>query len=113
MGVKSVNEIKDWIQVLLNGSNDFILVDQSSVNDQECSDNTKTIIIQNENCIVRDIPIANTSLSAKAKNSLKRGKICTVSGLLGKTEADLLKIRQIGPKTIIEILDFTINRIIK
>lgn len=54
---------------------------------------------------VLDISIDQLGLSTRAENGLRREKIETVAQLCKKTEAEIRKIRNVGSKTIDEILN--------
>ncbi|HOY26783.1 MAG TPA: DNA-directed RNA polymerase subunit alpha C-terminal domain-containing protein, partial [Mesotoga sp.] len=43
-------------------------------------------------------------LSVRSLNCLKRDKINTIGDLIDKTEADLLKIRNFGEKSMLEVV---------
>lgn len=112
MGAKSVEEVQNCIQYLINGTSDFCLVDkefktelfQNGVQDkvaaesEENQDWTK-IILDSDNNIVRDIPIAQMAFPTRAMNSLVGAGVCYVSEIMGKTVADLLEYPNMGKKT--------------
>jgi len=56
-----------------------------------------------------ELKVTELSLSVRAKNSLMRVNIHTLSELLSLNESDLMRIRNIGVKTREEILEFIIN----
>ena len=51
------------------------------------------------------IPIEDLELSVRAFNCLKRANIHTIGDLTGKTEDELGKIRNLGKKSVEEILE--------
>ena len=54
-------------------------------------------------------PIEELNLSVRASNGLKRAQIMTVDGILGKSSADLYKMRNMGVKSVKEIKNAVLN----
>ena len=52
----------------------------------------------------RDIPIEEMNLSVRSFNCLKRAGINTSGDLFDKTEAELMKVRNLGKKSLREVL---------
>ena len=52
-----------------------------------------------------DLPIDNLKLPTRAKKGLDTLNIKTISQLLQKNESDLLKLRNIGRKTLNDIIE--------
>jgi DNA-directed RNA polymerase subunit alpha len=50
-----------------------------------------------------DMPIQELDLSVRANNCLESAKIASVRELVGKTEADLLKVRSFGKTSLREV----------
>ncbi len=50
-----------------------------------------------------DMPVTNLDLSARALNCLESANISDVRDLVGRTESDLLKVRNFGRTTLLEI----------
>ncbi|HQN28497.1 MAG TPA: DNA-directed RNA polymerase subunit alpha C-terminal domain-containing protein, partial [Mesotoga sp.] len=48
--------------------------------------------------------VEELDLSVRSLNCLKRDKINTIGDLIDKTEADLLKIRNFGEKSMLEVV---------
>ncbi len=55
---------------------------------------------------IQHMSIAGTDLSSRTRNLLLRNRLRTVGALDGLSTADLLRIDQIGPGTVTEIVDF-------
>ena len=54
--------------------------------------------------MIRDIPIEEMNLSVRSFNCLKRAGINTSGDLFDKTEAELMKVRNLGKKSLREVL---------
>ena len=111
MGKKSVDEIQHWINVLLNGTEDFVLVDYNGDKLADTNQNVEIVaheiaFLDKNGAVVEDISIEDTSLSVRAKNSLKNVGIYVISQLIDKTPEELLKIKNMGRKTVEEIISF-------
>lgn len=105
MGAKSVAEVRHWIQVLLEELDGYTLVDY-----QESPPlNTETqeiAFVDHNGAIAQDLPIAATPLSIRAKNALKNGGVEYVSQLVNFSEAELLSFKNMGRKSVDEILAY-------
>ena len=83
----------------------------------EATKNTKIMIEKEENKKERILEksIEELELSVRSFNCLKRAGIATVEDLTNKTEADMMKVRNLGKKSLDEVtaklhalgLDFT------
>ena len=54
---------------------------------------------------ILDMPIEEMELSVRSYNCLKRANINTVEDLIQKTREDMLKVRNLGLKSIDEVLE--------
>ncbi len=63
----------------------------------EPSENTKEKVL--------DLTIDELDLSVRSFNCLKRAQINTVEDLIGKTEADMMKVRNLGRKSLEEVIN--------
>lgn len=55
--------------------------------------------------IIYDLPVYDLGVDMRAKNNLNRGGIYTVGELINKTEDELLRIRNMGAKSVTTIKD--------
>jgi len=62
---------------------------------------------KNEN---EDEPIENLELSVRSYNCLKRAQIHTIGELILKTEEDMMKVRNLGKKSLKEVKDKLLER---
>jgi len=51
------------------------------------------------------MPIEDLELSVRSYNCLKRSGISTVQDLANKTEADMMKVRNLGKKSLDEVIN--------
>lgn len=86
-----------------------ILISQlDQIDNPEFTDSIKTIMNQNSDDPKQrllDLPIENLELSVRAYNCLSRAGINTVSDLIGKTENEMMRIRNLGKKSLKEVMD--------
>ena len=52
---------------------------------------------------ILEMPIEDLELSVRSYNCLKRAGISTVQDLANKTEADMMKVRNLGKKSLDEV----------
>ena len=71
----------------------------------ETAKNTKVMVEKAESKRERilEMPIEDLELSVRSYNCLKRAGISTVQDLANKTEADMMKVRNLGKKSLDEI----------
>ena len=77
-----------------------IVVPAPEVTEQQASKEEK---IRDEN--VLDITVEDLDLTVRSFNCLKRADINTVRDLIGKTMEDMTKVRNLGKKSLNEIID--------
>ena len=53
---------------------------------------------------IRDQPVSVLGLSARSENSLRCGSIATIAELCSKTEADLLRLKNMGRGSLGEVI---------
>lgn len=110
MGTKSVEELKHWICVLSEGTEGYALVEQIDVpfKSEEVQPITEkeTVFLDEKGVVAQDIAIKSTYLSARAKNSLTKGGIEFVSQLVALNREELMNLRNMGQKTVEEILNY-------
>ena len=110
MGTKSVEELKHWICVLSEGTEGYALVEQIDVpvKSEEVQPITEkeTVFLDEKGVVAQDIAIKSTDLSARAKNSLTKGGIEFVSQLVALNREELMNLRNMGQKTVEEILNY-------
>ena len=72
----------------------------------ETAKNTKVMVEKAESKRERilEMPIEDLELSVRSYNCLKRANISTVQDLANKTEADMMKVRNLGRKSLEEVL---------
>lgn len=115
MGTKSVEEIKHWIGVLLEGAEGYALVESidtpmiQEATEAEIGTNIETVFLDENGAVAQDIPIKETGLSVRAKNSLTRGGVQFVSQLVKLTADELMNFKNMGKKTVEEILSYVSN----
>ena len=73
----------------------------------EISKNTQVMVEKEESKKekVLETSIEDLELSARSFNCLKRAGISTVEDLTNKTEADMMKVRNLGKKSLKEVID--------
>ena len=54
---------------------------------------------------ILEMPIEDLELSVRSYNCLKRAGISTVQDLANKTEADMMKVRNLGKKSLDEVIN--------
>ena len=71
----------------------------------EATKNTKVMVEKEESKKekVLEMSIEDLELSVRSFNCLKRAKIATVEDLANKTEADMMKVRNLGKKSLDEV----------
>lgn len=71
----------------------------------ETAKNTKVMVEKAESKRERilEMPIEDLELSVRSYNCLKRAGISTVQNLANKTEADMMKVRNLGKKSLDEV----------
>ena len=97
LGRKSFDEIKGKIDALPLKNPDYKDNAKSQLKDID-------IFCGNDGEIYLDVPINNLDLSARSYNCLFNSKITMASQLLGLTEKELFNIRNMGEKSVIEIM---------
>ena len=73
----------------------------------ETARNTKVMVEKAESKRERilEMPIEDLELSVRSYNCLKRANISTVQDLANKTEADMMKVRNLGKKSLDEVIN--------
>ena len=73
----------------------------------EAARNTKVMVEKAETKRERilEMPIEDLELSVRSYNCLKRAGISTVQDLANKTEADMMKVRNLGKKSLDEVIN--------
>ena len=73
----------------------------------EAARNTKVMVEKAESKRERilEMPIEDLELSVRSYNCLKRAGISTVQDLASKTEADMMKVRNLGKKSLDEVIN--------
>ena len=73
----------------------------------EAARNTKVMVEKAESNRERilEMPIEDLELSVRSYNCLKRAGISTVQDLANKTEADMMKVRNLGKKSLDEVIN--------
>ena len=73
----------------------------------ETARNTKVMVEKAESKRERilEMPIEDLELSVRSYNCLKRSNISTVQDLANKTEADMMKVRNLGKKSLDEVIN--------
>lgn len=73
----------------------------------ETTKNTKVMVEKAESKRERilEMPIEDLELSVRSYNCLKRAGISTVQDLANKTEADMMKVRNLGKKSLDEVVN--------
>jgi len=71
----------------------------------ETAKNTQVMVEKEESKKekVLEMPIEDLELSVRSYNCLKRAGISTVQDLANKTEADMMKVRNLGKKSLDEV----------
>ncbi len=73
----------------------------------ETAKNTQVMVEKEESKKgkVLEMPIEDLELSVRSYNCLKRAGIATVEDLANKTEADMMKVRNLGKKSLDEVIN--------
>ena len=73
----------------------------------ETAKNTQVMVEKEENKKVKvlEMPIEELELSVRSYNCLKRAGIATVEDLANKSEADMMKVRNLGKKSLDEVIN--------
>lgn len=114
MGKKSVEEIQLFVQNLIDGTGEYVLVEASESIEAESVtsletvgiDSSVTVFLDETGAVVQDIPIKNLRLSVRAQNSLNRSGYVFVSQLVGITYEELMNLQNMGKKTAEEVLAY-------
>lgn len=109
MGQKSVEEIQCWVHILLEGLEGYALVEHIDVpvqNEEVQPAKKETVFLDENGAVTQDIPIMSTELSVRAKNSLTKGGVQFVSQLVNLKAEELMNFRNMGQKTVEEILNY-------
>ncbi len=110
MGKKSVEEIQSLIQALDDGTSEFVLVESvgdfaiNSSASQKKRNSTVAVLIDESGSVVQDIPIKDLPLSVRARNSLTHGGYEFASQLVGVSYDELMRLQNMGKKTVEEVL---------
>ena len=114
MGVRSVEEILGFIQTLVDGTGDYVLVEAHEqtettvplVQESIESEDIVTVFLDETGAVVQDIPVKELPLSVRAKNSLTRNGYKFASQLVGITHEELMNLQNMGVKTAEEVLAY-------
>lgn len=71
--------------------------------DEEITDGTFTEVVEDSNAKTLDMTIEDLDLSVRSYNCLKRAGINNVSDLVQKSEDDMMKVRNLGRKSMEEV----------
>jgi len=71
--------------------------------EEEIADGTFTEVIEDTNAKIMDMTIEDLDLSVRSYNCLKRAGINNVSDLVQKSEDDMMKVRNLGRKSMEEV----------
>jgi len=71
--------------------------------EEEIADGTFTEVIEDTNSKIMDMTIEDLDLSVRSYNCLKRAGINNVSELVQKSEDDMMKVRNLGRKSMEEV----------
>ena len=73
----------------------------------ETAKNTQVMIEKEESKRekILEMPIEELELSVRSYNCLKRAGITTVQDLANKSEADMMKVRNLGKKSLDEVIN--------
>lgn len=111
MGKKSFKELQEFIQAIIEGRSEFILVEENDnlgielVNFNK-NNNNVTGFLDHNGVIVKDILIKNLPLSVRAINCLSNSGYVSVSQLVNVTYSELMSIKNMGKKTVEEVLEY-------
>jgi DNA-directed RNA polymerase subunit alpha len=71
--------------------------------EEEVTDGTFTEVVEDSNAKIMDMTIEDLDLSVRSYNCLKRAGINNVSDLVQKSEDDMMKVRNLGRKSMEEV----------
>jgi len=71
--------------------------------EEEITDGTFTEVVEDSNAKIMDMTIEDLDLSVRSYNCLKRAGINNVSELVQKSEDDMMKVRNLGRKSMEEV----------
>ena len=71
--------------------------------EEEIADGTFTEVVEDSNAKIMDMTIEDLDLSVRSYNCLKRAGINNVSELVQKSEDDMMKVRNLGRKSMEEV----------
>lgn len=71
--------------------------------EEEAADGTFTEVVEDSNAKIMDMTIEDLDLSVRSYNCLKRAGINNVSELVQKSEDDMMKVRNLGRKSMEEV----------
>jgi len=71
--------------------------------EEEVTDGTFTEVVEDSNAKIMDMTIEDLDLSVRSYNCLKRAGINSVSDLVQKSEDDMMKVRNLGRKSMEEV----------
>ena len=71
--------------------------------EEEVTDGTFTEVVEDSNAKIMDMTIEDLDLSVRSYNCLKRAGINSVADLVQKTEDDMMKVRNLGRKSMEEV----------
>lgn len=92
------------IRIFRNSTNKFCVDEQIAILEYEL---TRLNSIKNGDCVNYDIPLSKLGLSVRAIKCLGREGITTVRGILTYSEEDFRRLRGLGKKTAVEIIQKT------
>lgn len=107
LGLISTTEIRNTIDDIRNGKNGilFIACGDERIDQQEVESKTSNLFYDFDGILRKDIPIKDLDLSVRAYRCLSKSRIRYASEIINLTEEDLSSIRNMGAKTVREILD--------
>jgi len=71
--------------------------------EEEVTDGTFTEVVEDSNAKIMDMTIEDLDLSVRSYNCLKRAGINSVADLVQKSEDDMMKVRNLGRKSMEEV----------
>ena len=115
MGKKSVCEVQSLILMLANGTGEYVLaapgqpLEDESFSFSETTDtgHSMVVFVDKYGAVTEDLPVEDLPLSLRAKNSLIQGGYPFLSLVFGATRDELMHVRNLGKKTVEEILTYT------
>lgn len=113
LGAKSVTEILSAVSGLRmlaeSGEVEEIAPPQAKKDDSAEQTRPEGVFVGTDGVEYYDVPLEQLGLSVRAYNSLRRNRLRFASELLGITEEELYAIRNLGSKTVNEILKVSRN----